>query len=610
MTKSSTPKIPSKNVPLPSILPPNATPNVIFTNTPTNFQEFILGVIIPKALKNTPNIDLASAIYELLNISVEIHFEMPNTIFANMGNKGLVVGDLFLSEFPIFYAQNPNPSIKLEHIIQQKVGGQTIINFEIFENMFNFLFSTNTDKILLSQKLEASHLLKQRVYQDFIHKIQQRLIPFYTKFPMMKKIYDNSYVTIIIIGLYLLNLSQKCLGTFKDAVFSTLPKKLDRTQTVYVEKTAIYQILQTIKPSIKESVDLKDVDTYRDLQAIYDCSLAFLPFHEITQKFSSVKTRLEKTDFVNQAIQDLMQKNVFEQYLEILNPKHQNPIPVASLKGIQMRTALGILETKNNLDTINIDDITITKNLLLLEILCIDAFVQDQDFYRKTHKDQGILNFLQQVPRLKNIKLQDRKDFFSAIFKNQVQTWNYHAWNTDGSIRSAKNLILKPIGPSPARANMQLSYFACVLDSLLASDFESMKQEFDMEFGNNNCYDIYKTLRSSVFVTSSYFDDESYEYFKDANPKLPKDFPLQAIYLFLVFCQYRIKSFAMNHAVLLEKSDVLEQPIYDPIKGAARSARYDMYISPILRSTLAVASMFVLGKFIQKPKKQKVIEKK
>jgi len=607
MTKTATPQ------PLPkTILPPQSS-NLIQTFYPTNLMQFFKALIVPNALKSDPKLD--AAIFELLCMSIEAHFQVSGTPFDVSNSKNtldqifknedalqpFVLQNFLISNFSISYVQSTQLAFQLETLIEKKVGGQTVLKFEIFENIFNFLFPTFQDQVLLSQRLDANRLYNSGGMD--VHRIiglfQIRMIPFYTQFPSMQKIHDNAYLTINLIGLLLLNIAQKGLGTFKDAVFSILPKTLDRSQTEYVEKTAINTILNTIKPNIPESISLDSINVYRDLQAIYDCSLSFQSFYTISQKFQAVKNRLGNTQFLKNQINEVLEQEKFVEYLNRL----KLPSITTTQPNQKDKPLTGTPET------LTFDQIEITKCLILLEILCIDAFVLDQSFYNAKYDKQGLLNVLKAIPRLKSVDLSAHIGIFLHVYRSELDTWNYYAWNTDGSIRNAKNLVLKPVGPSPRRAQLQLSSAALVLDPLLKDTFTEFDASLDV-FKGRTFYDIYRAFRSSVFVTSYYFDVTTYKYLK-------KDFvvnnrisiPIQAIYLFLVFCQYRIKDYALQNATLFEKTDVLESPSYSATKDVARTARYDMVYNPIIRTTIAMSLIILIDKLVTNDRKKHKVKK-
>ena len=584
-----TPTKPTPTPKTPSNILPSYPSSAIQTFYPANLLKSLKALVIPVALRNDPSLD--SAIFELLSISIEAHFELSGTPFANPKNI-YKMQDFFLSNFSIMYAQNTTPSIALEDLVEKKVGGQKIFKFEILENVFNFLFSTIQDQILLVQKLDASHLHRNMDAHSVIQLFQIRMASFYSTFPSMKKVYDNAYLTTIIIGLYLLNIAQKNLGTFKDAIFATLPKTLSRSETEYVEKTAINTILNTIKSDVQETVSLDPINVYRDLQAIYDCSLSFLPFHVIAQKFQGVKNRLENTKFLQDQISTLLDQDTFVEYLTRLKVVQIKQQP-------QTQPVMG-----NTPVAVTVDQIEITKSLIFLEIMCIDAFVQDQDFYAKIYDKQGLWQVLKAIPRLKTIDFDTNASTFLKVYRAELDTWNYYAWNTDGSVRNAKNLVLKPVGPAPKRSQLQLSSAALVLDPLL----KETVAEFDAGlsvFKGRTFYDIYKAFRSSVFVTSYYFDVTAYQYFERYfTTKSGSSMPLQGIYLFLVYCQYRIKDYAMKTATLFEKTDVLESPTYSTTKDVARKARYDAVYTPIIKTTIAMSMIIWIDKIVTKDRRK------
>lgn len=574
---------------LPSILPAY-NPNQIQAFYPKNLVNFFKDLIMPKALKNEPNID--AVIFELLRISIEAHFKLPRTPFADFQKSNLA--DFFISKVNVMPSDSEDPSakVKLEDLVETKVGGQTILKFETFENIFNFLFATMSDQISLARTFDARSLDTFGDAKQVLGLFQIRLVKFYQDFPNMKKIYDNVYITIISIGLYLLNIAQKDLGTFKDAVFTILPKTISRSGTEYVEKTAINTIISTTKPFIQESVNLDSINVYRDLQAIYDCSLSFLPFHVIAQKFQNVQNRLGNTQFLQQQIATLLENSDFREYLQRLqvSPKTASQ-------------SVGALSDEVRETTY--DEMAITRSLILLVILCIDAFVQDQSFYAQIYNKQGLWKFFKEIPRLKKIDFSSYADKFLRIYRTELDAWNFHAWNTDGSVRSAKNLVLKPVGPSPRRANLQISSAALILDPLFKDTSISFDTSLDA-FVGRTFYDVYKSFRAGVFVTSFYFDIKANEYLqKEFDLKVKQPMSVQAVYLFLVYCQYRIKDYALQHATLFEKTDVIESPNYSNTRDVARQARYDSVYSPIFRITLAMTSIILIDKLVTKNRKNR-----
>ncbi len=579
---SPTQSPPTQSTNIPGIRP--YSPKSMQIGFPTNLMRFLKSSVIPKEIQNNPQLD--EAIFELLKISIEAYFKIPNTPFGDSNARDLKAPKLFYLTVTNLNT-DPSTTLKFENFVEKKADGQVLFRFEPLENVFNLLFSTTKDQMLLVQKLQNKIQSLGGEARKLKLLIQMGLSSFYQKNPSMKPMYDQVYIMIVILGWFLADVSQATLGTFKDLIFSILSKSLDRATTEYVEKTAINITLQTIKPNVTDkSIKLDPINVYRDLQAIYDCSLSFLPFHVIAKKIQQVKDRVGNTKFLEDQVIALLKNLNFRQCLAQLLVTYN---PSQSQEEIEKSIVV---------PTYTPDEKTTTTNLVFLVLMCIDHFDLDKSFYTKVYNKQGLWQVLQEIPRLKKINLIEYSSKFLKIYTSELEHWNYYAWNTDGSIRDAKNLVLKPIGSTTRKSKLQLSSAAFDLDPLFKDTDSDFNKSLDA-FVGMTFYDVYRAFRAQVFVTSGYFDIQSEKYLGEIfSGKMNTQMPLQAIYLFLVYCQYRISTYALKNAILFEKTDVLESPSYKVLDDTIRTVKTDPIYSPIIKFTLALSLVILIDKVV------------